>query len=243
MLRPIHLVLPAVATALLGVVSAASAGEAGGGGSVAVTTDYVFRGLSQTSGGPALQADAHYQTQGGLYAGAWTSTINPQEKDIGYLELNLYAGWAWDPSPDWSTRLGYVRYLYPDSREGTSYDYGELSATLGWRDRIFGTVGWSPDMVRATYYGVDHRGRALSYEVSLRQPLWRVFGAAVGVGYYDLEDVLGTSYWAWNATLTANFDRVEFDLAYFASDDTARDLFGRESAADRWALTALWRFK
>ena len=46
------------------------------GGHVAVTTDYVLRGVSQTRGAPALQADLHYTTANGWYAGAWASTVD-----------------------------------------------------------------------------------------------------------------------------------------------------------------------
>jgi hypothetical protein len=34
----------------------------------------------------------------------------------------------------------------------------------------------------------------------------------------------------------------ELGLARFGTDSTARELYGREAAGDRWALTALWRF-
>ena len=41
------------------------------GGSIAFTTDYVLRGVSQSHGAGALQAQIHYQTPGGWLAGLW----------------------------------------------------------------------------------------------------------------------------------------------------------------------------
>jgi uncharacterized protein (TIGR02001 family) len=227
--------------ALLGSGRSAAA-DSGFGGSLVATTDYVFRGLSQTRGDPALQGDVHYRGSAGWFAGAWVSNIDPEADYIGGVELNAYAGWTWAPTPDWSTRVSYVRYLYPEARKGTNYDYGELTGTVGYRDRFFATLGWSPDMVRTTHAGYDQRGNSLSYELSLRQPVWRWLGVAAGVGYYDLTDVVGDSYWSWNATVTATFGSLELDLARFANDATAQQLFGRDMAADRWALTAIWRF-
>jgi uncharacterized protein (TIGR02001 family) len=217
------------------------AADSGWAGSLVATSDYVFRGISQTSGGAALQGDLHYRWTAGAFAGVWASSIDLPVPGVGHTEINLYAGWAWAPTPDWSTRLSYVRYLYPDASQDVHYDYGELSGTVGFRDRVFATVSWSPDRARPAYY-TGGRGRAWSYELALRQPLWRWFGAAAGVGHYDLSDVYGVNYWAWNATLTATAGRFEVDLARFGSDDTARDFFGRESAGGRWALTGIWRF-
>jgi uncharacterized protein (TIGR02001 family) len=228
--------------AALMVGAACDAADSGWGGSLVATSDYVFRGLSQTRGDPAAQVDLHYRGTAGWFVGGWASNIDPQADYTGSIELNAYVGWAWAPAPDWSTRLTYVRYLYPGESAGANYDYGELTGSIGYQDRVFATVGWSPDMDSTTRYGSDHRGTAFSYELSVRQPVWRWFGLAAGIGYYDLSDVLDQSYQAWNATLTCSFDSFELDLARFGTDPTARELFGRDTADGRWALTAIWRF-
>jgi len=212
------------------------------GGSLVATTDYVHRGLSQTGGQAALQGDLHYRAEAGWFAGIWASSLASDDKYLGSVEMNGYAGWGWAPSPDWSTRISYVRYAYPDSTASANYDYGELTGTVTYQDRVFATIGWSPDVVRATRYGLGRRGNGYSYELSARQPIWRWFAVAAGVGYYDLTDVIDDSYSAWNAAFTASFGSVEIDLARFDTDATARDLFGPDRAGDRWALTAIWRF-
>jgi uncharacterized protein (TIGR02001 family) len=241
---PLHHAFAVTAMCLVALLGSGrcAAADSGFGGSLVATTDYVFRGLSQTRGGPALQGDLHYRGSAGWFAGAWASNIDPEADYIGGVELNAYAGWTWAPTLDWSARVSYVRYLYPEASQGANYDYGELTGTVGYRDRFFATLGWSPDMVRTTHDGLDRRGNSLSYELSLRQPVWRWFGVAAGVGYYDLTNVLDDRYWSWNATVTATFGSLELDLARFANDGTALELFGRDTAADRWALTAIWRF-
>jgi uncharacterized protein (TIGR02001 family) len=210
-------------------------------GSVAATTDYVFRGLSQTQGDGAVQADLHYEGGGGSwFAGAWASTIDTGFETYGRVEGNAYAGWNWAPGTDWAARASYVRYFYPDAYGGVDYDYGEVSARLAWRDRVVGFVGWTPDLVRFDAQGYAHRGNGWAYELSLRQPLGDSFAVSVGGGYYD--QLFGVHYWAWNAGVSFALGPFELDLSRFGNDATARELYGRESAADRWALTALWRF-
>src|SRR5450759_3397136 len=45
-------------------------------GNVGLVSQYVFRGLSQTNGDPALQGGADYSHASGFYAGTWLSNIS-----------------------------------------------------------------------------------------------------------------------------------------------------------------------
>jgi uncharacterized protein (TIGR02001 family) len=209
-------------------------------GALAATTDYVFRGISQTQGDGAIQADLHYEGSGGWFAGAWASSIDSGYDTVGRVELDAYAGWNWQLARDWSARLAYVRYLYPDASGGIDYDYGDLSARAAWRDRIVGTVAWSADLVRFSQDGYAHRGNAWSYELALRQPFASRFAATVGAGFYD--QLFSVEYWSWNAGLSCTLASFELDLAWFTNSGAGRDAYGTQAAGDRWAFTALWRF-
>jgi uncharacterized protein (TIGR02001 family) len=209
-------------------------------GSLAVTSDYVFRGLSQTQGEAAIQADLHYEGGTGWFAGVWGSHIDAGYDSFGAYELDLYAGWNWQLGTDWTARVSYVRYLYPDSTGDVEYDYGDLSARLAWRDRIVGTIAWSPDLLRISPEGYPQSGNGYAYELALRQPFGSRFAATAGAGYYD--QLFDVEYASWHVGLTCELGPVELDLARIDTDDTARAAYGREAAGDRWALTALWRF-
>lgn len=217
--------------------------QAGPGGSIVVTTDYVFRGLSQTRSHPALQADLHYQSAPGWFAGTWLSSIDPPNYYVGDVEWNLYAGWTLAKWLDWTLRPMYVRYVYPESRAGTRYDYGDMSLQLSFRDRVSATVAWSPDSVRYDLAGVRDRGNVYAYELALNQPLVAGFVLAGGVGYYDVSSLLDRSYRAWSLGLSWNRGAFELDLAHFGTDAAARELFGDRVAGGRWALTAIWHFQ
>src|SRR5512140_3616978 len=45
-------------------------------GNVGITSQYVFRGLTQTDGKPAVQGGFDYAHSSGLYAGTWLSNIS-----------------------------------------------------------------------------------------------------------------------------------------------------------------------
>src|SRR5262245_2646296 len=66
-------------------------------GNVALTSDYVFRGISQTQGDPAIQGGFDFTTNVGnapFYAGAWASNVDfgsPSAVHVP-MELDIYAG-------------------------------------------------------------------------------------------------------------------------------------------------------
>src|SRR5450830_273490 len=45
-------------------------------GNVGLVSQYIFRGLTQTNGDPAIQCGADYSHASGFYAGTWLSNIS-----------------------------------------------------------------------------------------------------------------------------------------------------------------------
>lgn len=98
-----------------------------------VTTDYRYRGISQTRLKPALQGGVDF-TQGGFYLGAWASTIK-WIKDGGgdaNVEIDLYAGYKGELAKDLGYDVGLLAYVYPSNRlspsANTTEIYGAITA-------------------------------------------------------------------------------------------------------------------
>lgn len=216
------------------------------GGSVVATTDYVFRGLTQSGRKAAVQADLHLQTPGGWFGGAWGSFAGSEPDFQSRSEVNLYLGRVWTLTPDWTTSTHYARYLYPDGRNWIRYYYGnydELQMSVSYQDRVTLSLALAPDIRRYSPYGLGRQeGKQLSYEASLRQPVWRNLALTAGLGYYDLKDLFDETYWAWSAGAEAGFERLRVTLTRFGAGEGARQLFGRQTADGHWALTAAWQF-
>jgi len=233
------------AAVIIGAAGLAVAGSAsadpGFGGSVVVTTDYVFRGLSQTQNDGAIQADLHYQWLAGWFAGAWASNVRFEAPDSPNREYNLYLGYARQLTADWSGRVAVVHYGYPG--DAIDYDYDELAVSTDYQNRLFLTVAWSPNVSRYSYnYGAAHHRAEISYEINGRQPLKYGVSAAAGGGYYDLTDLFGRSYWAANGGLVYGYRDFQLDVTYYWVSGEARDIFGPTAARDHWVATLLWRF-
>jgi uncharacterized protein (TIGR02001 family) len=110
-------------------------------GNVALVTDYLYRGISQTGGGPAIQGGFDYAHSSGFYAGVWGSSISwisdsATGSNAG-LELDTYFGFKNSFATDFSYDVGFLRYNYPGK-------YGTLSAPYAKPDtnEIYGLIGW-----------------------------------------------------------------------------------------------------
>lgn len=214
----------------------------GWGGSLGLSSDYVYRGQTQSDNQPAVQADLHYYAPSGWFAGLWTSSVKRSPFDSTSAEFDPYLGVQWPFAGDWSARVEAVRHQYPWNNSERHYNYDEVSGTLAYSDRAFVTVAFSPDA------GVEARsgnvsGRAtLSYDLALHQPLPHAFSLNAGVGYYDLRWSVDTGYVYWNAGIGYDFGRVQLDLSYVGTDSTARRLFYDQMAVNRPMATLLWHF-
>ena len=113
---------------------------------VALTTDYRFRGISQSGGDPALQGGFDVAHDSGFYVGTWASSIKGGPS-YGDLELDIYAGWSGNVTEAVSVDLGVLYYIYPTEDLGLDTDYWEpyasVSTTLGPAAATFG-VAYAP---------------------------------------------------------------------------------------------------
>ena len=224
---------------LVATPAVCAAGEFGG--SLAGTSDYVYRGQSQTRGKPALQGEIHYQGND-WSTGAWASNVDLNTGPGATVEIDAYAGWARALGDDWNATVNLTHYFYPNDRRAVRYDYDEVTANLGYQARFFATFGWSPNTSKYSRGVIAVHKSAASYELSVNQPLWSPWSAVAGVGYYDLSELFGTGYWFWNTGVTYSMRRLQIAVSFVATDTTAKEAFGYEFAGSRWSGSVIWRF-
>lgn len=87
-----------------------------------VTTDYRFRGISQTSFDPALQVGVDYTHKSGFYLGAWGSNVSWIKDYVGAskgsMEIDLYGGYRGDTGMGATYDVGLITYQYPGNTAG-----------------------------------------------------------------------------------------------------------------------------
>jgi uncharacterized protein (TIGR02001 family) len=215
-------------------------------GQIAATSDYVFRGVSQTDGHPAVQGSLAYRGLSGLYLGAWASSIDKNDwyypAGTADVEIDVFAGYAHALSDRWSAEVQATGYIYPGEGEVVSYDYAELEVALSYRDAVRLSVAWSPDAALVTRAALIEGGRSFAAELALRQPLNHWLSFVAGLGYRDIERSATGGYGYWNAGFTAQRGPLSIDLAQYGTDEDGRELFGSYSAGSRTALSVAWAF-
>ena len=100
-----------------------------------ITSDYRYRGLSQTRLNGALQGGVDYtHSPTGLYVGTWLSTIK-WTKDLGgdgNIEWDIYGGKRGQLTADLSYDVGGLYYYYPDNGLNPRANTFELYGRLGF---------------------------------------------------------------------------------------------------------------
>ncbi len=186
------------------------------------TTDYVFRGISQTREGPAAQAEFDL-TYGIFYAGIWGSNVdfggNGFGDDIASIEIDYYAGIA----PTWqgiSFDIAGLYYTYPGAYDPAgNFDYFELKTGASYTFNEALTLGvanyWSPEFFGETG---DADALELSAEYAFSGKLFNFFSPSVsgGLGWQWTEF---SDYTFWNAGLTLGFmENWSADIRYWDTD-------------------------
>lgn len=116
----------AAALAAIATAGAASAQDESVAFNAAVTSDYVFRGISQTNQDPALQAGVD-ATIGGLYIGGWASNVD--FGDSTDYEVDLYGGYRTEVS-GYAVDVGVISYLYVNEPVNVTYNYVETKLAV-----------------------------------------------------------------------------------------------------------------
>jgi uncharacterized protein (TIGR02001 family) len=175
---------------------------------IGLTSDYVFRGISQSGEDGAIQGGVDFSC-GRFYAGVWGSGINFSDGS----EVDIYGGFKHTTGPvTWD--LGFIYYAYPGFNDDLAYVELKLAASGEiWKGgTLGGTLYYSPDYANVF-------GDSVTLEANFAQALPKVsifsptFSATVGnVNLTDAD----FDYTYWNVGLTLGFlDKWSLDLRYW----------------------------
>ncbi|MFY7745697.1 MAG: TorF family putative porin [Erythrobacter sp.] len=102
-------------------------------GAATLTSDYRFRGVSQSDEGMAVQGGITISHESGFYVGAWGSNLAGWGTFGGAnMELDLIAGYKFGVG-EGTLDTGIVWYMYPSGASETDFAelYAKLSGTVG----------------------------------------------------------------------------------------------------------------
>jgi uncharacterized protein (TIGR02001 family) len=218
---------------LVTVPALAAAGDGPLSGNLTLTSNYLFRGISQTQDGPAIQGGIDYAHKSGFYVGTWASNVawvkENGYKDNNSLEIDLYGGYRAEAGPI-TYDLGLIHYHYPGKLVSgmTTPNTTEVYVGLGWRflslkyshvvsDYFVGWTTSSGGKTRGSYY----------VDLSASHDLGGGWGVSAHVGYQDVKGNDDASYTDWNVAVSKDVGFGSFKLMYSDTDaDTATYTWG-----------------
>ena len=218
-----------VAGSLVSIGAVASADEFSA--NLGATSDYRFRGVSQSAQDPALQGGVDYALDNGLYLGAWASTIDfdggPGNDPDANIEVDLYAGYTWAAGGvDWDA--GVLHYAYPGAE--SAFDLPFTEVYLGASYNVFSVnLAYTDDYTGPTdesaYYVAIGAGLDLGSGYTL--------GLSVGQSGGDgIDATFGDSYTDYRIGVAKDLAGLTFDLSYIDTSgidpDIEDDLFNTE---------------
>ena len=187
----------------------------------AVTSDYRYRGISQTRLQPAVQVGTDYTNNPtGFYAGAWASTIK-WIKDAGgdsNIELDIYGGKRGNISDDLAYDVGVLTYVYASNDMGSVAGFANANTT-----ELYGQLGYGPAYIKysssvTNLFGfVDSKNSGyldLGVNVTLSEGLTLNLHA----GHQTVKNNSAASYDDWKIGITKDFGVVVAAVAMIGTN-------------------------
>jgi len=209
-------------------------------GGLTLTSDYLFRGVSQTQNGPAIQGSLEYAHASGFYVGAFgsnvswvsvrsfkdsTGTVSTGDpfKENNSLELDLYGGFR-GTSGDFGYDLGVITYYYPGNKTSVkSPDTTEVYVGGSWKwlsvkySHVVSEnfIGWYD-------YTNNRSSRGSHYlELNANYDLGDGWSLQGHVGHQRVKNVSDASYTDWKLGVAKDMGFGVVSLAY--SDTNAKE--------------------
>lgn len=217
-------------------------------GSASITSDYRFRGVSQSDQEIAVQGGITVTHASGVYIGAWGSNLAGWGTFGGAnLELDLIAGYKAKLADNATLDVGAVWYMYPGGADKTDFvePYAKLTGTTGPATLTAG-IAYAPkqEALGRWYFTGADAAAGVYNDPGARDDNLYLWGdgalaitgtpltAKAHIGYSDGNPGLGPNatsvaptgrYWDWSLGLDATYKNLTLGVAWIDTDISDRD--------------------
>lgn len=209
-------------------------------GNVTLASEYIYRGIAQTRGKPAIQGGFDYAHASGFYAGVWGSSISWINDGVAgasaNVEMDVYGGYKGSITSDLGYDFGVLTYNYPGTGKtanGTILDqnttelYGALSwkwLTLKYSQSTTALFGWAKAGTT-----LDKTTGSGYLELNAAYDMGNGWGVNGHVGHQKVKGYSDASYSDYKVGVTKDLGFGTVGLAY--SGTNAKDSCGAIVAA------------
>lgn len=205
-------------------------------GSATITSDYRFRGISQTDKDFAVQGGISVSHESGVYAGVWGSTIDDYVAGGSDQEIDFTAGFKKDFSGT-TLDVGAVYYYYPGAEKivpGLDTDfleaYASLSHTLG-PVSAKATVAYAPKQNALSVGNGKEDNLYIAADLSTGIPSTPItlnahLGHSMGPSYLTI----GKNYTDWSVGASYVWKNLNFGVTYVDTNKASYSPSGKNIA-------------
>ena len=171
-------------------------------GNVGLSSDYIWRGMTQTNGDIAVNGGFDLSTDNGFYIGTWASNADMVTTNASNavtakasMELDVYLGFSGEMAENMTYDIGYISVIYPgndalDFEEayvgfniyGLSILYSDGQDNGPSYSEIGYSVDAGPGLFNVSYGEYEDTGdnTLVGYD-------WNIADFSLGFYYYDFE--------------------------------------------------------
>jgi uncharacterized protein (TIGR02001 family) len=193
---------------VLGSLFVSTQAFAGASANIGATSNYLWRGVTQTQDNGAVQAGLDYSADNGLYVGTWTSNVDFGSTVYHGVEVDIYGGFKKELANGVSYDVGAIKYAYP-SEKAYKGDFTEVYGKVGYKG-VAAEVDYTVDKEDKTLTKKNDVYYALGYTGSLPKD----WSYGVKAGRYDFDDPTAKDYSHTQLSLTKTVGKAgDFTLA------------------------------
>jgi uncharacterized protein (TIGR02001 family) len=200
------------------MVAGISVAQAQVTGNLGLTSDYRFRGVSQTQNAPAVQGGIDYNHKSGFYVGNWNSSVSSDLYTNGSgVESDLYAGFK-SKFLGFDLDVGSMNYFYPRATNNTStnFDTNELYVAVG-KGPLTAKVSNS----LSNYFGTANSKNSQYYQADIAQPLGKSkISLLAHIGRTEVNNKSSLNYTDYNVGLGYNLQGWDLAAKYYTNTGT-----------------------
>jgi uncharacterized protein (TIGR02001 family) len=193
---------------------------------VGATTDYRYRGISQSLLKPAVQGGIDFADKSGFYVGAWASSIK-WVKDAGgdtNMELDIYAGYK-GAVGDVAYDVGFLRYQYSGNKLGQVEDYANANTNEIYAAGTMGPVTLKYSHAISNIFSFIDSKNSYYVDLSGTFDLGSGFSLVPHVGYQSIKNSSTWSYTDYSLTLGKDLGNGLSATAAWVATDADKTLY------------------
>jgi uncharacterized protein (TIGR02001 family) len=191
----------------------------------ALSSDYRYRGISQSRLNPAVSGGIDYtHNPSGFYVGTWASSIKwiSDAGGDGDVEIDLYGGKRGEIVSGVSYDVGVLRYFYPGNDLAINADTTE----------VYGQLGYGPAYIKYSHsltntFGFEDSKNSNYIDIGANIEMGSGYILNLHAGHQKIKGPTdNASYSDWKVGVTKDFGVVTVSLAAIGTNADDNTYFG-----------------